>query len=251
MLDDKKPIEQFLTLKEQIEVALLVSDDVGSRCAGLGVIDECSPRSVWCGFCVPHSFFVVVNITEVNSKDNHQSAYCEEESITTLGATINCRVLWSGYKVRPTEPLSPPLGANVKEEGIGGPPIRFQLDKVKNEFSGFDIKATDGKEAEVDDYGIGAQEKVDKGDTKSASAYPDRPLWRGRICDLLNDDLSVLGKAKILVCLSNEPFDEENLGDTDAEVLFLSDGDLQITSFHWPLAQVRLEGGRLLLEIVT
>ena len=41
-----------------------------------------------------------------------------------------------------------------------------------------------------------------------------------------------------------------NLGDTKADVLFLLEGDLQISSFRWHLAQVRLEGGRLLLEIV-
>ena len=54
-----------------------------------------------------------------------------------------------------------------------------------------------------------------------------------------------------MVCLPDEPFDEENLGDTDVGVLFLSDGDLQMTSFRWPLALVRLDGGRLLSEIVT
>ena len=97
---------------------------------------------------------------------------------------------------------------------------------MKNEFSGSNIKATIDKEAEVDDHGVGAKEKVDKGDTKSVSAYPDRSLWRGRICDLLNDDLSILGKAKIVVCLLDEPFDEKNLGDTDVEVLFLLDRDL-------------------------
>ena len=43
VLDDEKPIEQFLTLKEWMKVALLVSDDVGMRCAGIRVIDECSP----------------------------------------------------------------------------------------------------------------------------------------------------------------------------------------------------------------
>ena len=43
MLNDKKPIEQFLTLKEQMEVALLVSDDTGIQCAGVGVIDKCFP----------------------------------------------------------------------------------------------------------------------------------------------------------------------------------------------------------------
>ena len=93
VLDDEKPIEQFFTLKERIEVALLVFDDPGSRCVELGVIDECSPRGVWCGFPVLHSFFVVVNITKVNFECNHQTMYCDEESITTLGAAINHRVL--------------------------------------------------------------------------------------------------------------------------------------------------------------
>ena len=123
VLDDKKPIEEFLTLKERMEVALLVSDDTGCRCAGLGIIEESSPRDVWYGFLVLHSFFIVVNISMVNSECNHHTTYCEEESITTLGAAINRKVLWSGYKVRPTEPLGPPLDSNVKDEGIGGPPI--------------------------------------------------------------------------------------------------------------------------------
>ena len=226
VLDDEKPIEKFLTLKELMEVALLVSNDAGRGCAELSIIDECSPRGVWCGFHVLHSFFTVVNISKVNSECNHHNAYCEEESITTLGAAINRKVLWSGYKVMPTEPLGPPLGADVKDEGIGGPPISCQLDKVKNEFSRSDMKANDGKEFEVDGHSVGPKVKVDKGDTKSASANPDRPLWRGRICYLLNDDLSILGKAKIVVCLPDKPFDEENLGDTDAGVPFLLDGDL-------------------------
>ena len=34
-------------------------------------------------------------------------------------------------------------------------------------------------------------------------------------------------------------------------VLFLSDGDLQMISFRWPLAQVQLDKGRLLSKIVT
>ena len=185
----------------------------------------------------------MVNISKVNSECNHHTAYCEEESITTLGAVINCRVLLSRYKVRSTEPLGPPLGADVKDEGIGGPLIPCQPDKVKNESSGSDMKANDGKEYEVDGHYVGPEEKVDKGDTNSASANPDRPLWRGKICYLLNDDLSIHGKAKIVICLMDKPFDEENLGDTDAGILFLSDGDLQMTSFRWPLAQMRLEGG--------
>ena len=139
----------------------------------------------------------------------------------------------------------------MKDEGIGGPPIPIQARKVKIESSGSDMKANDGSESEIDGHTVGSEEKVDNGDTDSLSANPDRPLWRGRIYYLLNDDLYILGKAKIVVCLPDEPFDEENLGDTDAGVLFLSDGDLQMTSFRWPLAQVRLEGGRLLSEIVT
>ena len=128
VLDNEKPIEHFLTLMERMEVTLLVSNDAGIGCVRVGVIDECSPQGVWCRFRVPHSFFVVVKITKVNTEYNGQTAYCEEESITTLGAAINHRVLWSGYKVRPTEPLCPSRDAVVKEERIGGPSIRFQLD---------------------------------------------------------------------------------------------------------------------------
>ena len=177
-----------------------------------------------------------MNISMVNSECNHHTAYCEEESITTLGAAINCRVLWSGYKVRPTKPLGPPLGSDVKDEGIGGPPIPIQPRKVKIESNGSDMKANDRKESEIDVHTVGSEEKLDNGDIDSPGANPDRPLWRGKICYLLKDDLSILGKAKIVVCLPDKPFDEENLGDTDAGILFLSDGDLQMTSFRWPLA---------------
>ena len=67
---------------------------------------------------------------------------------------------------------------------------------------------------------------MDKGDTESDNVYQDRPFWRSRICDFLNDNLTFFGKAKIIVCPLDEPFDEENLGDTDAGVLFFLDGDL-------------------------
>ena len=175
-LDDDKPIEDFLTLKERMEVALLVSDDSRCRCAGLGIIEECSPWGVWCGFLVPHSFFVVVNISMVNSECNHHTAYCEEEAITTLGAAINRRVLWSGYKVRPTEPLGPPLVSDVKDKGIGGPPIPIQACKVKIESSGSDMMANDGRESEIEGHTVGSKEKGDNRDTNSPSANPDRPL---------------------------------------------------------------------------
>ena len=250
VLEDLKPIEQFLTLKERMEVALLVSDDAGMQCAGIGVIDECSPRGVWYKFLVPHSFFVVVIVTKVSTECQGQTAYCEEESMIALGVAINRRVLWSRYKVRPTEPLCPSRDSNVKEERIGGSPIHFHPDIEDQRGSDSDINTTTPADDHSGQSG-GAPDKVNHRDVESANEYLDRPLWRGRICDLLNDDLSFFGKAKILVCLPIKPFDEENLGDTNVGVLFLSDGDLQMTSFRWPLGLVRLEGGRLLSEIVT
>ena len=70
------------------------------------------------------------------------------------------------------EPLGPPLNAIVKEEGIRGPSICFQPDKVENDFSGSDIEATHSKD-ELDGHGVGAEEKVDKRDIESPNAYPD------------------------------------------------------------------------------
>ena len=109
---------------------------------------------------VPHSFLVVVNITKVNTEYKGQTAYCEEESITTLGATINHRVLWSRYKVRPIEPLCPSRNAVVKEERIGGSPIFFHLDMEDKSCSDSDINTTAPTD-ELGDHGAGAQEKVD------------------------------------------------------------------------------------------
>ena len=67
----------------------------------------------------------------------------------------------------------------------------------------------------------------------------------------MNGNLTFFGKARDVVCLPDKLFDEENLRDIDAGILFLLDGDLQMTSFQWRLAQIWLEGGRLLSEIVT
>ena len=94
----------------------------------------------------------------------------------------------------------------------------------------------------VDGGGRGVDES-NKESPDEGNANPNQPNWRGRNCDLLNDDMSFFGRAKIVVCLRDELFDEKNLGDTDVGVLFLAEGDLQMTSFRWPLAQVCLEGG--------
>jgi hypothetical protein len=41
------------------------------------------------------------------------------------------------------------------------------------------------------------------------------------------------------------------LGDTDVGVMYVSENnDLQMTTMHWPLTHVKLEGGRLLSEII-
>jgi hypothetical protein len=84
-----------------------------------------------------------------------------------------------------------------------------------------------------------------------ALPYPDRPFWRGKYCLLLNEDFSVHGRAFIQVCLPDEPFDENVLGDTDVGVMYVSENnDLQMTTMRWPLTHVRLEGGRMLSEII-
>ena len=170
-----------------------------------------------------------------------------------MGATINHRILWSGYKIRPTEPLIPSPDNIVKNEGISRPPISFQP-KVKNvDQTGLGRNLSESEDNHRDrvDGGGRAANESDKESLDEGNGNSDRPHWRGRDCNLLNDDMSFFGRVKIVVCLLDEPFDEENLGKTDAGVLFLSEGDLQMTSFRWPLAQVCLEGGRLLSQIFT
>ena len=175
VVEDSKPIDQFLTLKERMEVALLVSDDAGMRCAGIGVIDECSPREVWCRFLVLHSFFVVVTLIKVSTECQCQATYCEEESMTTLGVAINHRVLWSAYKVRPTEPLCPSGDAAMKEERIGGPPIHLHPDMEDQSSSDSNINATTLDDGHGGQSGE-ARDMVDQIDVESANANPDRPL---------------------------------------------------------------------------
>ena len=162
VLKDSKPIEQFLTLKEQMEVTFLLSDNAGMQCVGIGVIDECYPRGVWCGFLVPHNFFVVVIVTKVSTKCQGQTAYYEEKSMTTLGVAINHRVLWSGYKVRATEPLCPSRDSDVKEKRIGGPPIHFHPDMEDQSDSDSDINIT----APADNHGGQSGGVPDKVDTE-------------------------------------------------------------------------------------
>jgi hypothetical protein len=76
-------------------------------------------------------------------------------------------------------------------------------------------------------------------------------LWKQKYCLLLNDDFSGHGRAFIQVCLPDEPFDEDILGDTDVGVMYVSENsDLQMIPMCWPLTHVQLEGGRMLSEII-
>jgi hypothetical protein len=92
---------------------------------------------------------------------------------------------------------------------------------------------------------------VHKDGSADALPYPDRPMWTGKYCLLLNDDFSVHGRAFIQVYLPDEPFDEDVLGDTDVGIMYVSENNyLQMTTMRWPLTHVQLKGGRLLLEII-
>ena len=142
VLDEEKSIEQFLTLKEQMEVALLMSDDAGMRCAGIGVIDECSPRGVWCGFLVPPQLLYCGDY----NKSEHRMR--RSNCILRRGIHFNPRRcdqsqgLMEQVQSRPTEPLCPSYDAVVKEERIGGPPIYIHPDMEDQSGSDSDINTT-------------------------------------------------------------------------------------------------------------
>ena len=162
-------------------------------------------------------------MTTVNTEYREQIAYCKESVVDILGAAINHRILWSGYKVKPTEPLIPSPHNIVKNEGIGEPPIPLQPKVEDVDPTGSNkilSELKDDHRDRIEGGGRGVKES-DKKSPDKGNANPDRPYWRGRNCDLLNDDMSFFGRAKIVVCLPDEAFDEGNLGDTDAGVLFL------------------------------
>jgi hypothetical protein len=56
-------------------------------------------------------------------------------------------------------------------------------------------------------------------------SYPDRPFWKGKYCLLLNEDFLVHGRAFIQVCLPDEPFNENVLGDMDVGVMYVSENN--------------------------
>ena len=113
---EEKPIDQFLTLTVNMEVALLHSDGSDHHCAGVGVIVECSRKGTWEGFRVPQSFFVIIRFMTVKKDFLGLAVYCENSDLTSLGDCLGYRILWSGYKVRPLDP------STAEEHPIGWQP---------------------------------------------------------------------------------------------------------------------------------
>jgi hypothetical protein len=74
-------------------------------------------------------------------------------------------------------------------------------------------------------HGSGSTAAPSSGNSEGSLQYLPRPLWRGRHCELLNEDLSVFGRAQIQGCMLEEPFDEDPLGDYDVGVIFLLEGE--------------------------
>lgn len=75
--DDGKPIVHLLDLNIGMKVALSDGSTSKEKCVGMNVIDECSPKGTWKGFRVPHSFFIVVNISTVHLNSMNFQAFYE------------------------------------------------------------------------------------------------------------------------------------------------------------------------------
>jgi hypothetical protein len=101
------PHRQYLDLVVGIEVALLVYSTDEDECVGLGIILECSPQGTWEGFRVPHRDYVVVRLTAVFPEYSHHASYCEIPDFRTLADSVGYRILWSGYRIRPTHCSTP------------------------------------------------------------------------------------------------------------------------------------------------
>jgi hypothetical protein len=99
--EDVMPAEELFTLAKGMVIALVDTDAPLPRCAAIGIIEECSPKGVWNGFVVPHSFFVIVRVEVVNWEYKNHAAYCESPTVQMLGCAAGHKILWSGYKVRP------------------------------------------------------------------------------------------------------------------------------------------------------
>jgi hypothetical protein len=245
-----------------MEVALLVCGTHEDECVGLGIILEYSPQGTWEGFRVLHSDYVVVRLTAIFPEYSHQASYCEILDFRTLGDSVRYRILWSGYRVQTADcstphvlssqgsapcvckaPTSDANATTSPESSVGRQPIGPRIEDVGVPRSG-------PSQHGIQDAGCSAAGIYEE-EADDALPYPDRPFWRGKYCLLLNEDFSVHGRAFIQVCLPDKPFNDNMLGDTDVGVMYVSENNnLQMTTMRWPLMHVRLEGGRLLSEII-
>jgi hypothetical protein len=230
---------------------------------GLGIILECSPHGTWEGFRVPHRDYIVVRLTAVFPEYSHHASYCKILDFRTLGNSVGYRILWNGYRVRPAHCSTPHvLSSQGSAPSIGKAPTSdanatiFPDSHVGRQPTG----------PGVEDVGVPHSRPCQQGirDTACSTAdiyeevadgalpYHDRPFWRGKYCLLLNEDFSVHSRAFIQVCLPNEPFDENVLGDTDVGVMYVSENNyLQMTTMRWPLTHIRLEGGQCCLRLFS
>ena len=82
----------------------------------------------------------------------------------------------------------------VKNEGIGGPPIPLQPKVEDVDPTGSDVNSSESEDDHQDRVEGGGRgvEETDKESPEEGNANPDRLLWRGKNCDLLNDDMSFL-----------------------------------------------------------
>jgi hypothetical protein len=244
-----------------MEVVLLVRRTHEDQCVGLEIILECFPQGTWKGFKVPHSDYVVVRLTAVFPEYSHHASYCEIPDLRTLEDSVGYQILWSGYRVRPADcntphvlssqgsapsigkaPTSDAKASMSPESNVGRQPTRPGIEDIG-------IPRSGPSQQGIRDAGCSGA-SIYEDESVGALPYLDRPLWRGKYYLLLNEDFSVHDRAFIQVCLPNELFNEDVLGDTDIGIMYVSENnDLQMTTMRSPLTHVRLEGGRLLSEI--
>jgi hypothetical protein len=91
--EDVMPAEELFTLVKGMVIALVDTDALLPRCARIGIIEECSPKGVWSGFVIPHSFFVIVRVQVVNWEYKNHGAYCESPTVQTLGCVAGHKIL--------------------------------------------------------------------------------------------------------------------------------------------------------------
>ncbi|KAG0594344.1 hypothetical protein M758_UG068900 [Ceratodon purpureus] len=250
VVEDVKPVQEFLDFSEQMEVALLKESRSSKRCVATRVILECSSRGTWEGFVIPHSSFLIL------------------PDVLTIEYAVGRLVLWSGYKVcplvngafagtcsvssKPMEPHSVNNNEEIDESNSAPSEQDLGTRSPINISSDDDVSEQGESDVDTDDHSGGPESETSGTSSTPDASYLDCHLKRNQYVELLNDDLSVRGRAMIQVCLPDEACDDEVLGDIEVGVLFVSEDDhLQMTTLRWCLTYTCLEGGHLLSDIIT